>query len=81
MHKAAAASSMNTHDRAAFRNRVMTEAAEELHMHVLFNHDTDGPSGPDGIISNRLYRAYARSPKHMRPPPTKLLIVTARKMP
>ena len=29
MHKAAAASSMNTHDRAAFRNRVMTEAAEE----------------------------------------------------
>ena len=29
MHKAAAASSMNTHDRVVFRNRVMTEAAEE----------------------------------------------------
>ncbi len=52
MHKAAAASSMNTHDRAAFRNRVITEAAEVLH--ELFNHDTDGPSGPDGIISSRL---------------------------
>ena len=52
MHKAAVASSMNTHDRAAFRNRVMTEAAEKLH--VLSDHDTDGPSGPDGIISSRL---------------------------
>ncbi len=43
---------MNTHDMAALRNRVIIEAAEGLL--VLFNHDTVGPSGPDGIISSRL---------------------------